>query len=66
MAFLMRLFRRKEKAPIEPMHGLGALQTEVEQDATRNRMESEMASQREHRRESPSPESPNEPPTPNP
>jgi hypothetical protein len=66
MAFLTRLFRRKQKAPIEPMHGSGTLQTEAEQDATRKRMESEMASQREHRGESASPESPEEPPTPNP
>jgi hypothetical protein len=49
MEFLKRLFRRKEKAPIEPMHGTGRIQTEAEQDATRKRMEAEMDSQRERR-----------------
>jgi hypothetical protein len=61
MAFLKRLFRR-QKNVIEPMHGMGHSQTEAEQDSTRQRMEAEMASQRERRTESTRSEPNNEPP----
>jgi hypothetical protein len=56
MAFLKRLFRRQKKA-IEPMHGMGQVQSEAEQDLTRERMEADMAAQRERRTET----SPTEP-----
>ena len=50
MTFFKRLFGHKEEKPkIEPMHGSGELQTQAEQDATRGRMESEMAAERERR-----------------
>jgi hypothetical protein len=50
MAFLKRLFHREKRA-IEPMRGTAPGQTEVEQDATRKRMEAEMTSQRDRRAE---------------
>jgi hypothetical protein len=53
MNFLKRLFGKKERAPIEPMHGSPVTQTQAEQDATRQRMESEMAKQKEARDEGP-------------
>ncbi len=65
MAFLRRLFRRK-RALIEPMHGSASIQTEAEQDVTRERMESEMASERERRAKRTSPESNSKPPAANP
>ena len=40
--FLKRLFSRKEKTEPEPMRGLPVLQTEAEQQATRDRMLAEM------------------------
>ena len=40
--FLKRLFSRKEKPEPEPMRGLPVLQTEAEQQATRDRMLAEM------------------------
>lgn len=51
MNFFKNLFGKKEKAEIEPMHGGPVLQTQAEQDSTRQRMESEMADQREARTE---------------
>jgi hypothetical protein len=45
--FFKRLFGRKEKAAPEPMHGLPVLQTEEEQQATRERMLAEMDAARE-------------------
>ena len=51
MNFLKRLLGKKEKPPIEPMHGGPVMQTQAEQDATRQRMESEMAEQKEARDE---------------
>ena len=50
MNFLRNLFGKKEKI-IEPMHGSPAIQTQHEQDATRERMESEMAEQKSERDE---------------
>ena len=47
MTFFKRLFGRKEKPAPEPMHGSPALQTEAEQQATRERMLAEMAADRE-------------------
>jgi hypothetical protein len=49
MMFFKRLFGRKEKAASEPVHGLPSLQTQAEQDATRERMEAEMDADRERR-----------------
>jgi hypothetical protein len=49
MNFFKKLFGKKEKPPIEPMHGGPATQSQAEQDATRQRMESEMAGQKERR-----------------
>jgi hypothetical protein len=46
MNFLKNLFGKKDKATIEPMRGGAVMQTQAEQDATRERMESEMAGQR--------------------
>jgi hypothetical protein len=57
MAFLKRLFRRQKKV-IEPMHGMGHSQSEAEQDITRERMEADMAAQRERRTQG-SPTEPN-------
>jgi hypothetical protein len=34
MNFFKRLFGKKERAPIEPMHGGAVMQTQAEQDAT--------------------------------
>jgi len=45
--FFKRLFGRKEKPAPEPMHGSAALQTEAEQQATRERMLAEMDADRE-------------------
>jgi len=45
--FFRRLFGRKEKPVAEPMHGSPALQTDAEQQATRERMLAEMAADRE-------------------
>ena len=42
MTFFKRLFGRKEKPAPEPMHGSPVLQTEEEQQATRDRMLAEM------------------------
>lgn len=50
MMFFRRLFGRKEKPASEPVHGLPSLQTQAEQDATRERMEAEMDADRERRR----------------
>ena len=44
--FFKNLFGKKEKATIEPMRGGAVMQTQAERDATRERMESEMAGQR--------------------
>jgi hypothetical protein len=51
MSFLKNLFGKKEKAAVEPMRGGPVIQTQAEQDATRGRMESEMAGQRTKRDE---------------
>ena len=48
MTFFKRLFSR-EKPKVEPMHGIGPLQTEAEKDSTRERMETEMTAERERR-----------------
>jgi DNA repair exonuclease SbcCD ATPase subunit len=61
MTFLKRLFQRQKKIT-EPMHGIGHVQTEAEQDITRQRMEADMASQRERRDESTRTEPNNNPP----
>ena len=47
MTFFKRLFGGKQKPAPEPMHGSPALQTEAEQQATRERMLAEMAADRE-------------------
>jgi len=47
--FFKRLFGRKEKPAPEAMHGLPTAQTQAEQQATRQRMEAEMAADRERR-----------------
>jgi hypothetical protein len=50
MAFLMRLFRRGPKTPLnKAMQGMGSSQTDAEQDATRKHMEAEMDAERERR-----------------
>jgi hypothetical protein len=47
MTFFKRLFGRKERPEPEPMHGSPLLQTEEEQQATRDRMLAEMQAARE-------------------
>ena len=47
MTFFKRLFGRKEKPETEPMHGSPLLQTEAEQQATREHMLAEMDAARE-------------------
>jgi hypothetical protein len=53
MSLLGQLFGRKNKTPIEPMHGGPMLQTQAEKDVTRERMESEMAQQKAARGQAP-------------
>jgi hypothetical protein len=47
MTFFKRLFGRRDRPAPEPMHGSPAAQTQAEQKATRERMEAEMAADRE-------------------
>ncbi len=47
--FFKRLFSHKRTPAAEPQRGVAAQQTQAEQDATRKAMESELASDREHR-----------------
>ena len=49
MMFLRRLFSRREKPAAEQARGSFAQQTQAQQDATRERMEAEVASDRERR-----------------
>jgi hypothetical protein len=49
MMFLRRLFSRKEKPAAEQARGFSSQQTQAEQDATRKRMEDELAADRERR-----------------
>jgi hypothetical protein len=49
MMFLRRLFSRREKPAAEQPRGSFAQQTQAEQDATRKRMEAEVAADRERR-----------------
>jgi hypothetical protein len=49
MSFFKNIFGTKEKRVVEPVHGRPLGQTPDEQDATRKRMETEMAEQREQR-----------------
>lgn len=49
MSFLKGLFGKKKKETIEPMRGGAVIQSQAEQDVTRERMESEMAGQRTKR-----------------
>lgn len=49
MMFLRRLFSRKEKPAAEQARGFSSQQTQAEQDATRERMEAEVAADRERR-----------------
>jgi hypothetical protein len=51
MNFFKQLFGKKEKPAVEPMHGSPAVQSQAEQDETRQRMETEMAEQRDARNE---------------
>ena len=50
MDFLKKLLKRGERQ-IESMHGSPVIQTEAEQNKTRQTMESEMAEQRDRRDE---------------
>ena len=61
MEFFKRLFGKQDKPKYESMHGTGELQTQAEQDATRIRMESEMAAERERRTGQPPAKPPNDP-----
>jgi hypothetical protein len=49
MSFFKNIFGTREKRAIESMHGRPLAQTQFEQDATRKRMETEMAEQKERR-----------------
>ena len=49
MSFFKNIFGMKETRVVEPLHGQPLGQTPAEQDATRKRMEAEMAEQREQR-----------------
>ena len=49
MMFLRRLFSRREKPAAEQPRGFSTQQTQVEQDATREHMETELAADRERR-----------------
>jgi hypothetical protein len=49
MMFFKRLFRRREKPADEAARGSPMQQTQAEQQATRQRMEAEMAADRERR-----------------
>ena len=49
MMFLRRLFSRREKPAAEQRRGLSTQQTQAEQDATREHMEVELATDRERR-----------------
>ena len=51
MNFLRKLFGKNKEPQVEPMQGGPVAQTQVEQDATRQRMESEMAGQKAERDE---------------
>ncbi len=54
MAFLMRLFRRGPKTPLnKTMQGMGSTQTDADQDATRKQMEAAMDADRERRSATP-------------
>jgi hypothetical protein len=50
MSFITRMFGQK-KPTIEPMHGSAPLQSEAEQEAVRDRLEHEIASQKARRAE---------------
>jgi hypothetical protein len=60
--FFKKIFGKNTKQEIEPMHGSPVAQTQGEQDATRERMETEMAGQKAQREEAnaPAPEEPSE------
>jgi hypothetical protein len=49
MSFFKNIFGTKEERVVEPIHGRPVTQTPAEQDATRKRMETELAEQRERR-----------------
>ena len=49
MMFFRRLFSRREKPAAEQPRGSFAQQTQAQQDATRERMEAELAADRERR-----------------
>lgn len=49
MEFIRKLMNRKPKNTDPPARGAAPVQSQEEQDATRVRMESEMADQREQR-----------------
>lgn len=49
MSFLKRLFGRKEQPAARPSMSESPEQTQAQQDATRERMEAEVASDRERR-----------------
>ena len=49
MDFFKNIFGMNQKRVVEPIHGRPVTQTQDEQDATRKRMETEMAEQKEQR-----------------
>ena len=49
MTFFKRLFSRKAKPAAEPAHGVETRQTQAEQDAARQQMESEVTDDRARR-----------------
>ena len=61
MNFFKKIFGKNTKQEIEPMHGSPVAQTQGEQDATRERIETEMAGQKAQREEAAASE-PQEPP----
>lgn len=49
MGFFKRLFPQKAKAKVEPMRGIGKLQTDEEQESVRTKMEGEMSAAKDKR-----------------
>jgi len=49
MSIFENIFGTRKKHVVEPLHGQPLAQTRAEKDATRERMETEMAEQRERR-----------------
>lgn len=49
MEFIRKLFGKSDRAKTDVVRGAAPVQSQDEQDATRSRMESEMAAQKERR-----------------